>query len=652
MALKDLVGAPLTDFPTEEDYALLKRIESPADLRKLPVSQLPEVCRELRAFMLESVSRTGGHLSSSLGATDIAVALHYVFNTPQDSIIWDVGHQAYAHKILTGRREAMKTLRKKGGISGFPKRSESPYDAFGTAHSSTSISAALGMAIADKLAGRSDRWHIAVIGDGALTGGMAVEALNHAGVYKEGLKLLIIVNDNDCSISPPAGALSGHLAKLVSSRPVWKARELSKSVLRPLPRLWDFAKRMEKQAVNFLSPPSSLFSNFDLNYFGPFDGHDVEGLVGFLKNLKNLDCPAVLHLKTRKGMGYVPAMNDPTLYHGVSPFDPKKGIVKKPADPAHPTYTQVFSHWICDMAAADENLYAITPAMREGSGLVEFEKKFPTRYSDVAIAEQHAVTFAAGLSCQGMHPVVAVYSTFAQRAFDQVVHDVALQNLPVMFAIDRGGIVGADGATHQGAFDIAFLRMLPNMTVMTPSDENECRKLLTTAYRMATPAAVRYPRGKGPGVEIDPALDTVEIGKSRTVLRATAASGRRVAILAFGSMVWRLEKMARELGATLIDMRFVKPMDVRAVLDAAKSHDLLVTAEEGVIAGGAGSAVMELLAAHGVYAPVLQIGIPDHFVDHGDVESLFADCGMDPESVREKIGAALVRMHQHATLRL
>ena len=652
MALKDLVGAPLTDFPTEEDYALLKRIESPADLRKLPVSQLPEVCRELRAFMLESVSRTGGHLSSSLGATDIAVALHYVFNTPQDSIIWDVGHQAYAHKILTGRREAMKTLRKKGGISGFPKRSESPYDAFGTAHSSTSISAALGMAIADKLAGRSDRWHIAVIGDGALTGGMAVEALNHAGVYKEGLKLLIIVNDNDCSISPPAGALSGHLAKLVSSRPVWKARELSKSVLRPLPRLWDFAKRMEKQAVNFLSPPSSLFSNFDLNYFGPFDGHDVEGLVGFLKNLKNLDCPAVLHLKTRKGMGYVPAMNDPTLYHGVSPFDPKKGIVKKPADPAHPTYTQVFSHWICDMAAADEHLYAITPAMREGSGLVEFEKKFPTRYSDVAIAEQHAVTFAAGLSCQGMHPVVAVYSTFAQRAFDQVVHDVALQNLPVMFAIDRGGIVGADGATHQGAFDIAFLRMLPNMTVMTPSDENECRKLLTTAYRMATPAAVRYPRGKGPGVEIDPALDTVEIGKSRTVLRATAASGRRVAILAFGSMVWRLEKMARELGATLIDMRFVKPMDVRAVLDAAKSHDLLVTAEEGVIAGGAGSAVMELLAAHGVYAPVLQIGIPDHFVDHGDVESLFADCGIDPESVREKIGAALVRMHQHATLRL
>lgn len=652
MALKDLVGAPLTEFPTEEDYALLKRIESPADLRKLPVSQLPEVCRELRAFMLESVSRTGGHLSSSLGATDIAVALHYVFNTPQDSIIWDVGHQAYAHKILTGRREAMKTLRKKGGISGFPKRSESPYDAFGTAHSSTSISAALGMAIADKLAGRSDRWHIAVIGDGALTGGMAVEALNHAGVYKEGLKLLIIVNDNDCSISPPAGALSGHLAKLVSSRPVWKARELSKSVLRPLPRLWDFAKRMEKQAVNFLSPPSSLFSNFDLNYFGPFDGHDVEGLVGFLKNLKNLDCPAVLHLKTRKGMGYVPAMNDPTLYHGVSPFDPKKGIVKKPADPAHPTYTQVFSHWICDMAAADEHLYAITPAMREGSGLVEFEKKFPTRYSDVAIAEQHAVTFAAGLSCQGMHPVVAVYSTFAQRAFDQVVHDVALQNLPVMFAIDRGGIVGADGATHQGAFDIAFLRMLPNMTVMTPSDENECRKLLTTAYRMATPAAVRYPRGKGPGVEIDPALDTVEIGKSRTVLRATAASGRRVAILAFGSMVWRLEKMARELGATLIDMRFVKPMDVRAVLDAAKSHDLLVTAEEGVIAGGAGSAVMELLAAHGVYAPVLQIGIPDHFVDHGDVESLFADCGMDPESVREKIGAALVRMHQHATLRL
>ncbi len=646
MAPDPLAAAPLTDFPHEADFAFLKRINSPVDLRKFPEEALVEVARELRAYMLSTVSRTGGHLSSSLGATELAVALHYVFNTPEDCIIWDVGHQAYAHKILTGRREAMKTLRTKGGISGFPKRSESPYDAFGTAHSSTSISAALGMAIADKLAGRTDRWHIAVIGDGALTGGMAVEALNHAGVYKEGVKLLIIVNDNDCSISPPAGALSGHLAKLVSTRPVWKAREISKSVLKPLPRLWDLAKRMEKQTVNFLSPTSSLFSSFDLNYFGPFDGHDVVGLVSVLRNLRNLNCPAVVHVKTQKGRGYVPAMNDPTLYHGVGRFDPVKGIVKTAPDPAHPTYTQVFSKWVCDMAAADASLYAITPAMREGSGLVEFEKRFPERYSDVAIAEQHAVTFAAGLSCQGMHPVVAIYSTFAQRAYDQIVHDVALQNLPVMFAIDRGGLVGADGATHQGVFDIVFLRSLPNMTVMTPSDENECRKLLTTAFRMKTPAAVRYPRGRGPGVEIEQTLETIPVGQSRTVLKATAAPGRRVAILAFGSMVWRLQRMAREIGATLIDMRFVKPLDERAVIDAAKHHDLIVTAEEGVVAGGAGSAVMELLAREALWAPVLQIGVPDRFVDHGDVELLFAECGMDGESVRERIGAALVKVHR------
>ena len=644
MALKDLEGAPLIDFPQEEDYAFLKKIDSPEDLRKFPEEALPEVVRELRAYMLETVSQTGGHLSSSLGAADLAVALHYVFHTPQDSIIWDVGHQAYAHKILTGRREAMKTLRKTDGISGFPKRSESEYDAFGTAHSSTSISAALGMAVADQLAGRTDRWHIAVIGDGALTGGMAVEALNHTGVYKKGVKLLIVLNDNDCSISPPAGALSGHLAKLVSTRPVWKARELSKTMLKPVPVLWDFAKRVEKQTVNFLSPPSSLFSSFDLNYFGPFDGHDLFGLIGVLKNLRNLDCPAVLHVKTRKGMGYVPAMNDPTLYHGVGCFDPKKGIDKKPSDPAHPQYTKVFSDWICDMGAVDEHLYAITPAMREGSGLVEFEKRFAKRYSDVAIAEQHAVTFAAGLACQGMHPVVAIYSTFAQRAYDQIVHDVALQNLPVMFAIDRGGLVGADGATHQGAFDIAFLRSLPNMTVMTPSDENECRKMLTTAFRMKSPAAVRYPRGKGPGVPVERTLQTLEIGRSRTILHAKQ-KGPRVAILAFGSMVWRLEDLAREIGASLIDMRFVKPLDREAVLEAARTHDLLVTAEEGVIAGGAGSAVLELLAREAICVALVQIGIPDQFVDHGDVEVLFERCGMDPESVRGKIDEMLEKIN-------
>ena len=623
----------------EERKRLLETINSPEDLRRLPVEKLPVLTRALREFMVESVSKTGGHLSSSLGAADLAVALHYVFNTPEDPIVWDVGHQAYAHKILTGRREAMATLRKSGGISGFPSRNESPYDSFGTAHSSTSISAALGMAVADAINGRKDRWHIAVIGDGALTGGMAVEALNHAGVYKKGVKLLIILNDNDHSISPPAGALSGHLAKLVSTAPVWKAREISKTILKPVPLLWEMAKRVEKQTVNFLSPPSSLFSSFDINYFGPIDGHDVVGLVVFLKNLKALDGPIVLHVKTRKGRGYKPAEDDPTLYHGVGKFDPKVGIL--PSAGTGKTYTQLFSDWICDTAARDKTLYAITPAMREGSGLVEFEKRFPERYRDVAIAEQHAVTFAAGLACAGMHPVVAIYSTFAQRAYDQIIHDVAIQNLPVVFAVDRGGIVGADGRTHQGLFDIAFLRCVPNMTVMAPSDENEMRLLLNTAWSLDTPAAVRYPRGKGPGAAVTADTETVPVGVSRTVRTSGAPKGKRVAILAFGSMAWRLAEAAETLDATLVDMRFVKPLDKAAILKAADEHDLVVTAEEGVRASGAGSGVLEVLSDAGKCVRTLVLGVPDEFVDHGDPQTLLAACGLDNAHVMAAVHAAL-----------
>lgn len=635
---------PLDENLAHAPFTLLEGINSPEDLQKLPLSAMPEVAREVRGFIVDSVSKTGGHLASSLGAVDLAVALHYVFHCPKDSIVWDVGHQAYAHKILTGRRQAMAGLRQWGGISGFPRRDESPYDSFGTAHSSTSISAALGMAVADHLAGRNDRWHIAVIGDGALTGGMAIEALNHAGVYKDGIKLLIILNDNDCSISPSVGALSGRLGEIVATAPVWKMRSYSKKILRKLPALWDFAKRMEKQTVNFLSPPSSLFSAYDLNYFGPIDGHDVLGLVRMLKRLQAMDGPIVLHVVTRKGEGYAPAVADPTLYHGVGKFDPAVGITPKEPDWKHPTYTQVFSQWVCEMAAKDPTLYAITPAMREGSGLVEFEKHFPARYRDVAIAEQHSVTFAAGLACAGMHPVVALYSTFGQRAFDQIVHDVAIQNLPVMFAIDRGGIVGADGPTHHGVFDLAYFRMLPNLTVMTPSDEEETWKLLTTAFALPTPAAVRYPRGKGPGVALTHKFDPVPVGKSRSVRTSTAQKGKRVAILGFGSMVWHLAKLAEKIDATLIDMRFVKPLDTDAVLAAAAQHDLLVTAEEGCIMGGAGSAVLEALAAAGVTVPVLQVGVPDKWVPHGDLPHLFAWCHMDPESVEKAISERLEKL--------
>lgn len=611
-------------------YSILDSIESPADLRRLDEHLLPRLAYELRDFMVNSVSQTGGHLSSSLGATELAIAIHRVFQTPDDRLIWDVGHQAYAHKILTGRREGMATLRKFNGMSGFPKRSESPYDAFGTAHSSTSISAALGMAIAARLQDKSDRWHIAVIGDGALTGGMALEALNDAGVWKEGVKLLIILNDNDCSISPPAGALSNHLARIVSTRAYTSAREISKRVLKPVPGLWDIAKRMEKQAINFVSPPSGIFSSFDINYYGPVDGHDVIGLIEVMKNIRQLNRPCVLHVATQKGKGYEPAEMDPTSYHGVGPFDPLLGLPEK--KPGKPTYTQVFGRWICDTAEADQRLYGITPAMREGSGLVEFARRFPERYRDVAIAEQHAVTYAAGLACEGIKPVVAIYSTFLQRALDQLIHDVALQNLPVTFAIDRGGLVGADGATHHGFFDISLLRTVPNMTIMTPSDENECRLLLNTAYRLNSPASVRYPRGRGPGVEVTAKDETVEVGKAR-VLR----EGARVAFLGFGSMTNVLAPVAEKLGGTLIDMRFVKPIDETAILEAAKTHDLMVCAEEGMLMGGACSAFLEVLADHGVLKPVMRFGLPDDFIEQGTQAELMESLGLTSEAIEAKV---------------
>ncbi len=621
------------------DMKLLNTIESPQDLRKLKLEELPGLASEIRSHIIECVSHTGGHLSSSLGSVELAIALHYVFNTPDDRLVWDVGHQAYAHKILTGRREALKHVRQYKGISGFPKREESEYDAFGTAHSSTSISAALGMAVASHLNGHDERWHIAVIGDGALTGGMASEALDHAGDYKEGIRLLIILNDNNCSISPPVGALCGHLGKLVSTSHFWRMRNFGKSLLKNTPLLHELAKRMEKQTVNFLSPPSSIFSTYDLNYFGPIDGHDLPGLVRMLTKLRALEGPMgpiVLHVTTVKGKGYAPAEQNPTIYHGVSAFDPLVPITPK-SDPEHPTYTEVFSKWICDIAAVDPKIYAITPAMREGSGLVEFEKRFPERYRDVAICEQHAVTFAAGLACEGLHPVVAIYSTFAQRAYDQIVHDVALQNLPVTFAIDRAGLVGADGPTHHGVFDIAYLRSMPNMTIMTPSDEKEARMMLTTAVKLGTPAAVRYPRGKGRGILPSDDFETIPIGKSRTLLKSKKKKAKRVAILAFGSMVKNLWEVAEHLGATLIDMRFAKPLDEDAIIEAAKTHDLIVTAEEGVVAGGAGSGVLEVLSRENIVVPTLEIGLPDRFILQGKTQELFIDAGLDSETVEKEI---------------
>jgi 1-deoxy-D-xylulose-5-phosphate synthase len=613
------------------NYPLLETIQSPADLRRLPRTELKRLATELREFVLQSVSQTGGHLSSNLGTVELTIALHYVFNTPEDRLVWDVGHQTYPHKILTGRRERMHTLRQFGGISGFPRRDESEYDTFGTAHSSTSISAALGMALAAKQKGE-DRRAVAIIGDGAMTAGMAFEALNNAGVqHAVGLAdMLVVLNDNDMSISPPVGALNKYLARLMSGSFYAAAREGAKAVLKNAPPLFELARRFEEHAKGMVVP-GTIFEEFGFTYVGPIDGHDLDALIPTLENLRARKGPHFLHVVTKKGYGYKLAEADPIAYHGPGKFDPAQGLVK-PATPAKTTFTQVFGQWLCDMAEADPKLVAITPAMREGSGMVEFHKRFPTRYHDVGIAEQHALTFAAGLACEGLKPVVAIYSTFLQRAYDQLIHDVALQKLPMVLALDRAGIVGADGATHMGAFDIAYLRCIPNVSVLTPADENECRQMLYTAHLQDHPVAVRYPRGAGVGTEIRKEMTAVPFGKGEVRRR-----GQRIAILAFGTLLYPALKAAEKLDATVANMRFVKPLDAALVEDLARSHDALVTVEEGCAMGGAGSAVAEALHAAGVQTPVLMLGFKDEFVEHGDPAKLLALLGLDAEGIERSI---------------
>ncbi|WP_250500250.1 1-deoxy-D-xylulose-5-phosphate synthase [Caballeronia sp. GAWG1-5s-s] len=624
-------------------YDLLKTIDDPADLRALDRRQLQPLADELRAYVLDSVSQTGGHLSSNLGTVELTIALHYVFDTPNDRIVWDVGHQTYPHKILTGRRDRMPTLRQLNGISGFPRRSESEYDTFGTAHSSTSISAALGMAIANKLQG-DNRYSIAVIGDGAMTAGMAFEAMNNAGVADD-LPLLVILNDNDMSISPPVGALNRHLARLMSGRFYAAARAGVERVLRAAPPVLDLARKLEEHAKGMIVP-ATLFEEFGFNYIGPIDGHDLDSLIPTLQNIKELRGPQFLHVVTKKGQGYKLAEADPVLYHGPGKFNPAEGI-KPSTAPSKKTYTQVFGEWLCDAAAQDSRVVGITPAMREGSGMVEFEKRFPDRYFDVGIAEQHAVTFAGGLAADGMKPVVAIYSTFLQRAYDQLIHDVALQNLPVVFAIDRAGLVGADGATHAGNYDLAFLRCIPNMTVMAASDENECRQMLYTALQQPNPTAVRYPRGAGTGVATVKQMTAIPLGKGEIRRQSSQkmGSGKRIAILAFGTMVAPSLAAAEELDATVANMRFVKPVDADLLRELAATHDALVTVEEGTIMGGAGSACVEALLASGVVKPVLQLGLPDVFIDHGDPAKLLASVGLDAagiaHSIRERFLSAV-----------
>jgi 1-deoxy-D-xylulose-5-phosphate synthase len=627
---------------THGSFPLLERIASPHDLRGLDRGQLRHLAQELRAFLLESVARTGGHLSSNLGTVELAIALHYVFDTPRDRLVWDVGHQSYPHKILTGRRDRMQTLRQFGGISGFPRRSESEYDTFGTAHSSTSISAALGMAVASRHQGDNQgpgrRRHVAVIGDGAMSAGMAFEALNNAGVTPD-IDLLVILNDNDMSISPPVGALNRYLARLMSGQFYSKARDVGRAVLSKVPPVFELARRFEEHAKGMVVP-GTMFEEFGFNYVGPIDGHDLESLIPTLHNLRELRGPQFLHIVTRKGQGYKLAEADPVLYHGPGKFDPSQGI-QKPATPPKPTFTQVFSDWICDMAAQDSRLMAVTPAMREGSGLVEFEKRFARRYFDVGIAEQHAVTFAAGLACEGLKPVVAIYSTFLQRGYDQLIHDVALQNLPVVFALDRAGLVGADGATHAGAFDYAYLRCIPNMVVLAPSDENECRQMLYTAFMHDGPSAVRYPRGAGTGAAVVREFTALPMGKAER-----RREGRRIALLAFGTMLAPALTAGEALGATVVNMRWVKPIDDALLKELAASHDALVTIEEHVVAGGAGSAVAESLAAQGLSVPLLHVGLPDRFVDHGEQAQLLRleslDAGGIERRVRERFADLLL----------
>jgi len=606
-------------------FELLKTIDDPSQLRKLERKQLHQLADELRAFVLDSVSKTGGHLSSNLGTVELTIALHTVFETPEDRIVWDVGHQTYAHKILTGRREAMARLRMLDGISGFPRRSESAYDTFGTAHSSTSISAALGMAVAAKTKGES-RKCVAVIGDGAMSAGMAFEAMNNAGAMDA--DLLVILNDNEMSISPPVGALTNYLARLLSGSVYATARRASEHILTRV-GVWEFARRTEEHVKGMVTP-STLFEEFGFNYIGPIDGHDLDTLIATLTNIRKLSGPQFLHVITRKGQGYKLAEEDPIAYHGPGKFDPAEGI-KQPASPGKPTYSQVFGDWLCDMAKADSRLVAITPAMREGSGMVRYSEQFADRYFDVGIAEQHAVTFAAGMACEGLRPVVAIYSTFLQRGYDQLIHDVAIQNLPVTFALDRGGLVGGDGATHNGAFDFAYLRTVPNLTVMAPADADECRRMLTTAVRLGTPAAVRYPRGAAAGVA-GAELATVPLGKGE--LRR---NGKRVAILAFGAMLKPALEAAEALDATVANMRFVKPLDIELVRQLAANHELVVTVEEHQVMGGAGSAVCEALNGLGIERRVLLLGLPDRFIDHGDPAKLLSSVGLDAAGIQKAI---------------
>jgi 1-deoxy-D-xylulose-5-phosphate synthase len=605
-------------------YPLLDAIESPADLRRLPVAKLPAVAQELRQFLIHTVSTRGGHFAAGLGAVELAVALHFVFDTPHDRLVWDVGHQAYPHKVLTGRRNSLHTIKQPGGLAPFPTRSESEYDTFGVGHSSTSISAALGMAIAAGRLGESRRV-VAIIGDGAMTAGMAFEALNHAGSLPA--DLLVILNDNDMSISENVGALSNYFAAALSGRVYRHLREGGKKVLKPIPPIWELARRSEEHLKGMVLP-GTLFEELGFNYIGPMDGHDVRALVSTLRNVKKLQGPQFLHVVTRKGKGYAPAEADPIKWHGPGPFDPVSGTIFKEAA-SGPSYSQIFGKWLCDIAEQDPRVIGITPAMREGSGLVEFSKRFPDRYFDVAIAEQHAVTFAAGLATEGLKPVVAIYSTFLQRAYDQLIHDVALQNLPVLFAVDRAGLVGSDGATHQGSYDLSYLRCIPNLVIMAPSDENECRQMLYTGTTLSCPSVVRYPRGTGPGVPLEKAFTALPVG--RALLKREGRCG--LALLAFGPLLEPATRIAERLDATLFNMRFVKPLDEALVLELASRHRAFITLEENAVQGGAGSAIAELLAAEGLSLPLLQIGIPDRFIEHGSRDSCLVAAGLDAQSL-------------------
>jgi 1-deoxy-D-xylulose-5-phosphate synthase len=619
---------------TAAEFPLLAGIQSPADLRALPETELKQVAEELRAYLIKTVSGVGGHFAAGLGVVELTIALHYVFDTPYDRLVWDVGHQAYPHKVLTGRRDQLGTIRKKDGLAPFPRRSESEYDTFGVGHSSTSISAALGMALAAQQKGEDDRHVVALIGDGAMTAGMAFEALNHAGSLNA--NLLVVLNDNDMSISGNVGALSNYFAKVLSGQVYAHLREGGKKALSIMPPVKEWARRSEEH-VKGMVMPGTLFEELGFNYIGPVDGHNVYTLVKTLHNMRALKGPQFLHVVTRKGKGYEPAEKDPIKWHGPSAFDAATGIIKEKAA-GGPNYSDVFGKWLCDMAAKEPNLMAITPAMREGSGMVEYAEKFPSRYFDVGIAEQHAVTLAAGLATEGLKPVVAIYSTFLQRGYDQLVHDVALQNLPVLFAIDRAGLVGPDGPTHAGSFDFAYMRCLPNLVLMAPADENECRQMLYTGFKLDQPAAVRYPRGRGPGVKITNEMRELPLGKAEVRRR-----GKRLALLAFGPMVEAARATADALDATLVNMRFVKPLDQELLLEIAGTHTHFVTLEDHAVAGGAGSAVNECLEACGVLLPVLNLGIPDMFLEHGSREESLKAAGLDAEGIRRSVDAWLAK---------